>query len=195
MLVFMGARLVIIQNTRVGSTYLAKTLASLADGNLPPWHGKHSSYREANAFFDKLLPGMQFEYFAVVRHPLAWAQSWMRIQRPTHCEPTADDTKVLSNYIVEKYTNRPQETQYPKLEGMPLKNIFLYERLGEFYSFIDNKLDLTNVGLSLELLKSEISGDQVVSELDRGLSQLSWEARRILELDAQIYFEVRESKC
>lgn len=199
MIVFFEKQLVIIQNTRVGSTYLAKALAENADCNLPPWHGKHVGFFDANVFLATLLPGAQFEYFAVIRHPFSWAASWMKFQQPDSLDSREDYTnayaKTLSDYVIAKYSEKTQETQHQKLQGIPVGNIFLYEKLGDFFNFLEKRLDLDGFDVSLRSLNPETFGAKELAALDQNFDKLSKKAKLILEPDAQMYYKILDSRC
>ncbi|MGB3316348.1 MAG: hypothetical protein WBB85_18255 [Albidovulum sp.] len=155
MLVFWKQRLVYLATPKTGSTAIEAALESLASVAIQrPPELKHTSARQ---YWRHIAPFLEkaadedFMVVAVMREPLDWLGSWYRYrQRHSVSQPERSTAGLSFTTFVEGYLSDPQP-HYAQVGGqsrflVPEKGpgvdqIFRYDDMGGFISFLEDRLD------------------------------------------------------
>lgn len=155
MLIFWDQRLVILATPKTGSTAIEVALESLASMSVdrPPVL-KHTPAYRYERFLKPYLErsaGESFTVVALMREPLDWLGSWYRFRQRDDIAETPQSTRHLDfNGFLEGYMSVPRPgyadigTQAKFLsgkKGLGVDQLFRYEDIGTFLTFLEDRLD------------------------------------------------------
>ena len=159
MLVFWDKRLVFLATPKTGSTAVAAALDGLAAISIQrPPEAKHTTAQRYRRFIGPYLraaASADFEVVALMREPLDWLASWYRFRQRDDIPDAARATGQMSfDAFVRDYMRTPRPPHadvgsqakfltVPDGEGRALAvdRLFAYESIGEFVSFLEDRLD------------------------------------------------------
>lgn len=179
MLVFSKAKLVVLSVPKTGTTAIENALASQAAiAALDPPELKHAPVYRYNRFFRPLIEkfvGSDVELVAVIREPVSWLGSWYRFRQRPFLDGRPQSTAGLSfEDFIDGYLASPRkgfadvgsQAKFvePRPNGVKVNRLFRYERLDEFVSFLEARLDT-----KIDLPRSNVSpaGDMTLSDETR----------------------------
>lgn len=154
MLVFWDQRLAFLATPKTGSTAIESALESLSAVVIqrPPLL-KHTAVQRFHRFLGPYLEtasGHPFSVVAVMREPRDWLGSWYRYrQRDDVTDPQKSTTNVSFDEFVTAYcSDTPPEFAAVGSQARFLRprkdrgvdHLFRYEKLGEFVSFLEERL-------------------------------------------------------
>lgn len=155
MLVFWEQRLAILATPKTGSTAIEAALESLAAVSIqrPPVL-KHTNVRRFHRFFGPYLEaaaGGPFTVIALMREPRDWLGSWYRYRQRDDIVSAEKSTAHISfDDFVQAWCATPQPayaavgSQARFLEpaaGGSADQIFRYEDIGRFITYLEDRLD------------------------------------------------------
>ncbi|MFY1707765.1 gamma-glutamyl kinase [Tritonibacter scottomollicae] len=154
MMVFYGAKLVLLSVPKTGSTALQSALRPHADMVISdPPELKHSPLYRYNRWvrpmFEKVC-GAELEVVAIMREPVDWLGSWYRFRQRPHLNGRPTSTREISfDRFVDDYCRgkRPAHaevgSQAKFLEAQPngcrVSHLFAYETLAPFHAFLRDR--------------------------------------------------------
>ncbi|WP_417838547.1 gamma-glutamyl kinase [Tritonibacter scottomollicae] len=154
MMVFYGAKLVLLSVPKTGSTALQSALRPHADMVISdPPELKHSPLYRYNRWvrpmFEKVC-GAELEVVAIMREPVDWLGSWYRFRQRPHLNGRPTSThKISFDRFVDDYCRgkRPAHaevgSQAKFLEAQPngcrVSHLFAYETLAPFHAFLRDR--------------------------------------------------------
>ncbi|WP_417816920.1 gamma-glutamyl kinase [Tritonibacter scottomollicae] len=154
MMVFYGAKLVLLSVPKTGSTALQSALRPHADMVISdPPELKHSPLYRYNRWvrpmFEKVC-GAELEVVAIMREPVDWLGSWYRFRQRPHLNGRPTSTREISfDSFVDDYCRgkRPVHaevgSQAKFLEAQPngcrVSHLFAYETLAPFHAFLRDR--------------------------------------------------------
>ena len=155
MMIFWQPRLVMLANTKTGSTSLMAALGDKADVlyRNPPGL-KHGHLYRFQKFVKPSLDrveDIEWEFFSVMREPLDWLGSWYRYRRRPQITGKPKSTSGISfdHFVQDHLSERPSEfsivgNQLEFFEPMkgtnPVHHIFAYEHQDKIHAFLENRL-------------------------------------------------------
>lgn len=155
MLIFWDQRLVILATPKTGSTAIEVALESLASMSVdrPPVL-KHTPAYRYERFLKPYLErsaGESFTVVALMREPLAWLGSWYRFRQRDDIADTPQSTRHLDfGGFLEGYMSVPRP-EYADIgsqakflsgqKGLGVDQLFRYEDIGTFLTFLEDRLD------------------------------------------------------
>ena len=154
MMVFYGAKLVLLSVPKTGSTALQSALRPHADMVISdPPELKHSPLYRYNRWvrpmFEKVC-GAELEVVAIMREPVDWLGSWYRFRQRPHLNGRPTSTREISfDRFVDDYCRgkRPAHaevgSQAKFLEAQPngchVSHLFAYDTLAPFHAFLRDR--------------------------------------------------------
>jgi len=154
MMVFYGAKLVLLSVPKTGSTAVQSALRPHADMVISdPPELKHSPLYRYNRWvrpmFEKVC-GTELEVVAIMREPVDWLGSWYRFRQRPHLDGRPTSTREISfDRFVDDYCRgkRPAHaevgSQAKFLEAQPngcrVSHLFAYETLAPFHAFLRDR--------------------------------------------------------
>ncbi len=155
MLVFWDQRLAILATPKTGSTAIEAALESLAAVSVQrPPALKHTNVARFHRFVGPYLEsaaGGPFTVVALMREPRDWLGSWYRYRSRDDVPDAAKSTQGLSfDAFVQGWCSTPRpafadvgsQARFLKAaEGRGADQIFRYENIDRFITFLEDRLD------------------------------------------------------
>jgi len=158
MMIFWRQRLVILSNTKTGSTALMAALGGKADVVFrnPPGL-KHSHLYRFQKFIQPGLDRVEaidWEFFSVMREPLDWLGSWYRYRQRRFIEGRQTSTTDITfeEFMRDHLSDTPSEfstvgNQTAFLTPMentdPVQHVFAFDQQDKIKNFLEKRLKTT----------------------------------------------------
>ena len=192
MMMFYKAKIVIVNNTRVGSTAIFRKLARFSDIALPPWGGKHLPCSRCQAGLVQFYghEADAFHYLGLVRHPVSWLHSWARQvgivpkeqKRP---DGSPESLLMLENLLELRFSSSVlggrNVLQHQILDGSA--EVYSYENMAPFCRRVNKKLARVNPEIEKISSGGRQFSDAQLQNYNDIWDKLGTESRELLEKD------------